>query len=98
MTNTINDTMIYISQKELDMLREKKSVEITEKDIEDLIEYKDLFIRWLTSEKLLYQIKLGNLQFLWKSIEAEYAILCLKNTIERLQKLDDVIEQYNKGA
>lgn len=86
--------LIVITRQELEMLREKKSIEITYDDIETLLENKDLFIRWLSSEMLLYKVKLGNLEV--GEAESKAAILCLKNTIERLDKIDEVVEKYNK--
>lgn len=86
--------LIVITRQELEMLREKKSIEITYDDIETLLENKDLFIRWLSSEMLLYKVKLGNLEV--GETESKAAILCLKNTIERLDKIDEVVEKYNK--
>lgn len=88
--------MILITREELEHLREKKSVEVTNTDLEALIENKDLFIRWLSSEKLLYQVKLWNLEFIWNENEANYGIMCLKKTIERLNKIDQVVSDYNK--
>ncbi len=90
------DELVLVSKKELAMLREQKINSLTLKDIQDLIDNRPAILKWLMQELRLYQVKLGNLEFVGKEGEATASIRCLINTMTRLEKIEEEVKKYYK--
>ena len=88
--------MILISDQEYNFLKEKKQNEITLIDAEILVEHKKAFLKFISEEIRTYQYQLWSWAFTWNRAEAENIIKWLSNFRSRIDKIDEVLQNYYK--
>lgn len=91
---TMTTEYVIISKDELDI--KKWEIFLNEKDIEELLEYRDVFIKFLTKWQHVYQTKLWQWKLQWNEIKAYIWIEIINDLKKQLEETEKTYKQYKE--
>jgi len=83
-----------ISKNEFDLA--KKPILLNEVDIQELVEYTDVFNKFLTKTRLSYQIELSKWTFRWKEEQIYRSIETIDEIKDSLIWIKDTYKQFRE--
>jgi len=90
--SNVNTEYVLISKSEIDL--KGAEVKLYSKEVEELIEYQDVFIKFLKKSRLSYQIELCKWTFRWKEEELYRSIKTVDEIINSIKSAEDAFKTH----
>lgn len=85
---------VIIPKNEYDI--RKKDIILTEQDIQELLEYRDVFLKFLDKSRFSFQIELCKWTFRWKEESLYRSIDTIDEIKNSLDKLENTYKEFKE--